>query len=416
MKKIKKLLILLFVFPTLVLAGSSLEGNMTGGSITPSPGGGGGGSNPNYNCVYYFGYSGTIPKTIKPKYATNGLRVTFFDENGKQVGNTVDVWYWLSAFYYWNDNYVSTNNYGFKVYRSTSTRFTPYVSKYEYVKGRKFKIMNIGNPYTYYYDDQSRFFKDSKGRYENSPFLYYFNTNGRNQNYLKEYFTTPSVMERYMKLAEVDKSIDISVGNYVVTLEPMISLSRMTCSSKTSYVGRYTITEIAKLGGLNKIYIDNNTLSNTSKMLYLEKDLKIGTYTFKAPKKVESMKRNNVKNLINDQGIAIAAINGSEVCYPNCKSERKYKVVYHTINLSNPFIHSKTGKVRKLDPSSNWYDKEDTIDTNIYSKTPFITVTLNPADITKIREYNSKIGFKEFGCSNFKNSFLKIFSNTNFCK
>ena len=80
------------------------------------------------------------------------------------------------------------------------------------------------------------------------------------------------------------------------------------------------------------------------------------------------------------------------------------------------FIHSKTGKVRKLDPSSNWYDKEDTIDTNIYSKTPFITVTLNPADITKIREYNSKIGFKEFGCSNFKNSFLKIFSNTNFCK
>ena len=412
MKKIRKLLILLFVFPTMVLAGSSLEGNMTGGSITPSPGGGGGGSNPNYNCVYYFGYSGK-------SYMTNGLRVTFFDENGKQVGNTVDVWYWLPKFeteFNWNSNYVSTNSYGFKVYRSTSTRFTPYVSKYEYVKGREFKIMNIGNPYTYYYDDQSRFFKDPKGNYENSPFLYYFNTNGRNQNYLKEYFTTPSVMERYMKLAEVDKSIDISLGNYVVTLEPMISLSRMTCSSKTSYVGRYTITEIAKLGGLNKIYIDNNTLSNTSKMLYLEKDLKIGTYIFKAPKQVESMKRNNVKNLLNDQGIAIAAINGSEVCYPNCKSDRKYKVVYHHINLTNPFVYSKTGEVRKLDPNSNWYDKEDTIDTNIYSKTPFITVTLNPADITKIREYNSKIGFKEFGCSNFKNSFLKIFSNTNFCK
>ena len=39
--------------------------------------------------------------------------------------------------------------------------------------------------------------------------------------------------------------------------------------------------------------------------------------------------------------------------------------------------------------------------------TPFLTVTLNPRDISKIRDYNSKIGFKEFGCSNFKNKFLK---------
>lgn len=425
MKKIKTLLILFLIFPTLVSASSSLEGNMTGGSIYPSFGGGGS-SNPNYNCVYYFGFSGVDSKTKKPQYATNGLRVTFFDKSGRQVGNTIDVWYWLEAFYYWRGEYVSTTDYGFKIYRSKSTLFTPYVTKYEYIKGREFKIMNKGNSYTYYYDDQSRYFKDSKGKYENSPFLYYFNTNDRNQNYLKEYFTTPSVMERYMKLAEVDKSIDISLGNYVVTLEPMITLSRMSCSGKTSYVGRYTITEIAKLGGLNKIYIDNNTLSNTSKMLYLERDLTVGTFTFKAPTKVDSMKKNNVKNLLNDQGIAIASINGSEVCYPDCQVptednpkpevDKKFKIVYHPINLANPFIYSKTGEVRKLNPNSNWYDKENTIDINIYSKAPFLTVTLNPADITKIREYNNKVGFKEFGCSNFKNSFSKIFSNTNFCK
>ena len=411
MKKMKLMLVTLLLLPSLVLARSSLEGNMTGGTIIPSTNNDS--STSDNSCVYYFGFSGF--DNGKPEYMTNGLRVTFFDEKGKQVGNTVDVWYWLPSFEYdWisNETLVEEKD-GFRKYSTTSALFTPYVSKYEYVNdNRKFEIKRKGNTYTYYYDVESAKFKDPKGNSLKSPFSYYFIAD--HKSYLKEYFTTQEVVERYMKIANVDSSISISLGNYVITLEPMIRLSRMSCTTGIDYSGRYTITEIAKLGYLNLIYIDNNNLSDTSKMLYLEKDLTIGSYTFKAPTEVESMKKNNVKNLLNDQGIAIAAINGSDVCYPNCKSTKKYKIVYHTINLANPFVKTDDGTNRVLSDNSNWYQKEDTIDTSVYSKEPMLTITLGPSDITKIREYN-KAGLKKYNCTEFKNKFANIFSNQNFC-
>lgn len=195
----------------------------------------------------------------------------------------------------------------------------------------------------------------------------------------------------------------------------------------------YTVGDFARLVSENK-YINNFTLRcNVPMGVRLADDFTLGNTTFTAVPSSHgkwcgySKGKFTSKNIFNDNfGVGMAIIIGKDVCKDNCqvpteddpepKVDKKFKIVYHTINLLNPFIHSKTGKVRELDPSSNWYKKENIIDTAIYSKTPFLTVTLNPADITKIREYNNKVGFKEFGCSNFKNSFLKIFSNTNFCK
>lgn len=416
MKKTKFMLATLLLLPSLVLARSSLEGNMTGSYINPSTGQGGSGGSGKNACAYYIGFTQHV-------YMTSGLRVTFYDTNGNQVGNTVDVWYWLPKFgteFNWNSNFVKqdngtfVNSLGFKVGQTTSTKFTPYISKYEYVnENRELIVMKEGNTYTYYYDDDSRYFGEAKGDYSKSPLVY---TNKADRSYLKEYFTTPAVVERYMKLAEVDKSIDVTLGNYKVTLEPLVSLSRMAGSNcSVSYVGRYTLTDIGKLWASGKIRIENENLRcNLPKYLYLEKDNVIGSYVFKAPTETRCATSGTVGDWFSNLGIGISIINGSEVCYPNCKSAKKYKIVYHTINLANPFVKTDDGTNRVLSDSSNWYQKESTIDTSIYSKEPMLTVTLGPSDITKIREYN-KDGLRNYNCTDFKNKFSNIFSNQNFC-
>lgn len=417
MKKTKFMLATLLLLPSLVLARSSLEGNMTGGYINPSTGQGGSGGSGKNACAYYIGFN--------VEWAMlNGLRITFYDMSGKQVGNTVDVWYWLKPFedeYGWAKNFIEQDNgtfknsLGFKVGQTTSTKFTPYISKYEYVTGdREFIVMKEGNTYTYYYDEDSICFDNDKcDDRSKSPLIY---TNKKDRSYLKKYFTTPSVMERYMKLAEADKNVDVALGNYKVTLEPLISLSRMDGSNcSVDYSGRYTLTDIGKLWASGKIRIENEDLRcNLPKYLYLEKDNVIGSYVFKAPTETRCATSETVGDWFSNLGIGISIINGSEVCYPNCKSAKKYKIVYHTINLANPFVKTDDGTNRVLSDSSNWYQKESTIDTSIYSKEPMLTVTLAPNDITKIREYN-KNGLRNYNCAKFKENFANIFSNQNFC-
>ena len=414
MKKMKLMLVTLLLLPSLVLARSSLEGNMTGGYINPSTGEGGAGGSGQNACAYYIGFT-------QENYMTTGLRITFFDTNGKQVGDTIDVWYWLPAFekeFDWDKNFIDdefVNGLGFKVGKTTSTKFTPYISKYEYINGnRELVVYKEGNTYTYYYDVASITFGDENNEDRSrSPLVY---TNKKDRSYLKEYFTTPSVMKRYMQLAKVDKSVDVDLGNYKVTLEPMIHLSRIngsTCS--VSYVGRYTLTDIGKLWSSGKIRIENEKLRcDLPKYLYLEEDNEIGSYVFKAPKETKCATSKTVEDWFSDLGIGISIINGSDVCYPNCKSTKKYKIVYHTINLANPFVKTDDGTNRVLSDNSNWYQKEDTIDTSVYSKEPMLTITLGPSDITKIREYN-KAGLKKYNCTEFKNKFANIFSNQNFC-
>lgn len=426
MKKTKFMLATLLLLPSLVLARSSLEGNMTGGYIKPSTGQGGSGGSGQNACAYYIGFADDWAML-------SGLRITFYDMSGKQVGNTVDVWYWLKPVdteSSWAQNFIKQddgtfkNSLGFKVGQTTSTKFTPYVSKYEYVTGdHEFIVMKEGNTYTYYYDEDSICFDNDKcddrsnDDRSKSPLIY---TNKKDRSYLKKYFTTPSVMERYMKLAEADKNVDVALGNYIVTLEPLISLSRMEGSNcSDDYSGRYTLTDIGKLWATKRIRVENEDLRcNLPKYLYLEKDNVIGSYGFKAPTETKNMcaTSETVGDWFSSLGIGISIINGSEVCYPNCKSAKKYKIVYHTINLANPFVTSKDGSTRILSNSSNWYGKEDTIKTDIYSNPPLLTVTLSPSDISKIREYNKSLkGIKNYNCAKFKENFSNIFSNQNFC-
>ncbi len=88
-----------------------------------------------------------------------------------------------------------------------------------------------------------------------------------------------------------------------------------------------------------------------------------------------------------------------------------FKVGQTTSTKFTPYI-SKYGTNRVLSDSSNWYQKESTIDTSIYSKEPMLTVTLAPSDITKIREYN-KDGLRNYNCTKFKENFSNIFSLLN---
>ena len=80
MKKTKFMLATLLLLPSLVLVRSSLQENMTGGYIKPSTGQGGLGGSCQNACAYYIGFTQDV-------YMTTGLRVTFYDTNGNQVGN-----------------------------------------------------------------------------------------------------------------------------------------------------------------------------------------------------------------------------------------------------------------------------------------------------------------------------------------
>ena len=124
-------------------------------------------------------------------------------------------------------------------------------------------------------------------------------------------------------------------------------------------------------------------------------------------------------------------IYGTEVCKENCTSGKKYKVIYHTIDLNNPFL-TENGDIREISNDSNWCEEPNAnsktckttfaIDKGIYSKTPFLTVTLTPSTIRKIKKDNKNINYSNITndtCENFWTKFKSepMFSpNTNFCK
>jgi hypothetical protein len=350
-----------------------------------------------------------------------GMRVTFYSTRGIQLGNTIDVW--SDHFFKSSKTFVEAKESLKFTYYKTITNYTyEYPTRVDYINKGKNAFQLTGGEYHYYIDEVATKMKTNP--------LRAIVDGGSGSKGLKNYFTTPEVVDRYVQLARVNADNLISSGKYYILIEPITVA--VACGSGR-YGGVYTVSDFARLVSKNP-YINNYTLRcNVPMGVRLADDFTLGNTTFTAVPSSRGKwcgyNKGNFthENIFNDKiGVGMAIIIGTDVCKDNCKVppkddpepevDKKFKIVYHPINLANPFVYSKTGEVRKLNPNSNWYDKEDTIDTNIYSKAPFLTVTLNPADITKIREYNNKVGFKEFGCSNFKNSFLKIFSNTNFCK
>ena len=417
MKKV--LLLMLVFFVSSHVNAANYDANITGTTIKPNNTTTTGGGKECPTGAYFLGNqsSGIL-----------GMRVTFYSTEGIQLGNTIDVW--SDHFYKSSKTFVEAKEgLKFTLYK-TITNFTyGYPARVDYINKGKNAFKLTGGEYHYYIDEVATKMKTNP--------LRAIVASGSGSTGLKNYFTTPEVVDRYVQLALVNADNLISSGKYYILIEP---ITVAVACGKGRYGGVYTVSDFARLVSENK-YIKNYTLRcNVPMGVRLADHFTLGKTTFTSvlnSRQYRCGKKDGPcgcakgnftpENIFNDHfGVGMAIIIGTDVCKDNCqippeddpepKVYKKYKVVYHPINLANPFVYSKTGEVRKLDPNSNWYDKEDTIDTNIYSKTPFLTVTLNPADISKIRDYNSKIGFKEFGCSNFKNKFLKIFSNTNFCK
>ena len=95
-KKILTIISILSLIPYVNAA--SYNSNMTGITVTPSKNEGGGSCN---SGSYWIGFT-------QATYKFQGLRVSFYDESGKQVGSTFDSWDWGK---YFEKNYLDSTSF-----------------------------------------------------------------------------------------------------------------------------------------------------------------------------------------------------------------------------------------------------------------------------------------------------------------
>ena len=352
-----------------------------------------------------------------------GLRISFYDNTGKQIGKTIDVW---------NQNVVSekkstqiidtedgkiAHNNGYILYKTKINHANALPSRMDYHNGFSFAL--TGGDYYYYTDNkvtgnELTYTKDAAAE-------------------MKKYFTTPEVVQRYINIANASEKLSVYQDDYVIVLETLVKVA--ACGSGI-YGGVYTVADFGSLVR-QKEYINNyNLRCNVVKYLSLERDGAIGNVTFVKPdlasKKCGYAKGNYTPNEVttSNLGVGMGFVYGSEVCKENCTSGKKYKVIYHPIDLTNPFL-TEDGEKRDISNESNWCKEPSSnsntcktvypIDKNIYSGEPILTVTLTPASIRKIREDNKTIDYSKITnttCKNFWNKFKteSIFSpTTNFC-
>ena len=332
-----------------------------------------------------------------------GLRVTFYDNKGKQVGNTIDVWNQKVTNANTDAAKVAQNN-GYTLYKIKINHANNQPSRIDYYHGVAFNL--TGSDYYYYLDSKAT-----------GDALFYTKDAAKE---MKKYFTTPEVVQRYMNITGANEIINIYQADYTIVLETLVKVG--ACGNGI-YGGVYTV---ADFGGLVKEHnsINNfNLRCNVVKYLTLEYDGTIGDIAFKKPdltlKKCGYSSGNYTPEEVttSNLGVGMGFVYGSEVCKENC-SNKRYPIVYRVFDLNNPFLN-KDGSVRNLSEKSNWYDKTDTIETDIYNKEPFLTVLLDATTIKKIREDNKKINYSNLNnvtCSKFRMDFQNIFNpQTNFC-
>ena len=434
----KKIIILILTF-LIPLSIKAINSNVTGGSVKPS-----------YNissgdCDSYSYWVGFT----QGHYQTQGLRVTFFDATGKQVGNTVDVYVWAPAFFNeYATSYSNTynkindakaqtlkNDYGFVSYyygikRGNGNNQGINHSKNYYSKVDYSKIDYSKNPITdkinfedkftndlyYFYFDQFAYNASSFSncgypdpyRYyqcatsESGP-LFYIVQDGQKAKF-KEYFSNPTVMKRYMHLAEADSLIDnIEVGDYQLLLESLMNVSACVGGS---YSGFYTTSDFYYIRQYNKVSY-TSSISSWPDWLKISSDALISGINYKTIDVKSNIFETSNPNTFFNYGIGMALVYGTEVCKDNCKANQTYKIIYRTIDLRNPFL-TINGNVRKISKESNWYNNEDKIDQDIYLKTPYLTVTLTPTVIQQIRA--DKINYSNINNSTYNQFKIKYAS------
>lgn len=518
------IMILLLLMPTIKAA--DYNSNMTGITVTPSKNSG----DESCNSSNYW-----IGATQAP-YKFQGLRISFYDEKGKQVGNTFDSWDWGK---YYEQNYLSKTKFdsynsdhdekltvkkidtileivnnveaeyekvkelnkiesshesyikiqteynkikdysllvvkyvellgkngskdfldqktiaklkevvdegkyikkvieqlklkskietatanGFTVYLQKTNHSLNYYSKVDYLKkgiteanAKHFKEKDMldGGYYVYYHDTISHATNTYKGTEVFGNLIY--SSQDATKKELRTYLTTESVMKRYLKMAGANNLVDIKEGNYTMLIEPVVSIG--ACIGGT-YSGRYTSTDFGYILSIADAGV-NISLRQFPGWLKIERDINISGINFKVadPAIYPAKHYYKPEEILSTLGTGMSAILGTEVCGDKCVSSKRYPIVYRTFDLNNPFLN-KDGSIRDLSEKSNWYDKTDTIETDIYSKGPFLTIILDPATIKQIRDDNKKINYSNLNnntCSVFRNKYKSIFNpNIDFC-
>ena len=466
----KKILILILIFPMFVFA-KNLEANVNGVVIKNKPS-----NNTNTDsssCGVNDYYWGRSDKHLE------GIRVTFYSEKGEQLGHSVDIWNQKlgtgkklssssnvteSGFTAYEDD-----SYSYYVFRTNKDKeeWSTNNSRIDYMNAGLLTdatyLKRVKGGYVYYRDtigEATSCKKTSAGNKARNPLFY----TEDGAICLKEYLTSEkdgkfAVMDRYLKLTGADQYASTSTGNYIMVLEPIVTVAG--CVDDAAHAGIYTTTEFGlltkrmctnkfnniagkkyvvgaktyhdceKVDTLDKVYtcvsnykkrywnasqkgyttecfgkgckvmcgITNFDLRwRIHKFLTLDKKVKIGDYEFKAISTSEERYKGigsgwyrlNFMETTWKDGFGMGAIIGTDLCDP-CGGT-KSKIVYRTIDLTNPFL-TLSGEKRNLLADSNWYGNESKIDSLIYQKSPLYTVTLTPTKIKSIRSDTAKISY-----------------------
>ena len=322
----------------------------------------------------------------------------------------------------------------FDVYIRKVNHSLNYYSKVDYLKrgitaetAKDFSTSDMldGGYYIYYHDTVAHASNTKElnfcGNGTNMRCYEYFgnllySSQGSAKTELRNYLTDENVMSRYLRLAGASSLVDIKEGNYTMLLEPVVSIS--SCRGG-AYSGRYTSTDIGYVLAVTNPET-NESLRQFPGWLKIEKELNLAglNFTVADPAIYVPSYFYNPTEILSKLGTGMSAILGTEVCGENCISSKRHPIVYRTFDLNNPFLN-KDGSVRDLSEKSNWYDEVDTIETDIYSKEPFLTITIDPATIKKIRANNKTINYSSLNkttCSKFRTDYSYIFNpQTNFC-
>ena len=340
------------------------------------------------------------------RVAKVGIRISFYDLQGKKLGNTIDVWNRT-------DVYSSTGDYNAKCEVSTiSKRFYKCVTSNNvfFVKGTPSRINyvnknNIPNQleqdsYTYYVD------RNYAGAIDYNPLSYTRVDTYQNAKF-KNYFTTPEVVAEYIKLAKITGIDTNNSTEYLFLLEPVVKIHHCTAPTADKIVSSADFAYFFSSYSDGKDQILNCDIPKSLSLVESGERAKVGKLQFQPPLDGSNISKED--RTTNKIGVGMYLVYGDQVC-KNCTGKRD-PIVYHTISLSHPFLDI-NGKIRTLDTNSNWHEKESTIDVDIYKKNPQYTVVLTPNIIKQIRTENKNIKYSELSTETFeqfKKNYASIF-------
>ncbi len=392
-KKHKILMFLLLVLTPITFGSAAIDDNM---GYT----GGGGGASGSIS-------SNTITAQYKGRY---GIRMSFYlVDKGSYIksGNTIDIW--------------SSKQTPDKQSTICNEICKKEINYYHGLteNGYSSKLDYMTNPKVGYDTDNSKTLSASMTAYRENQRKYIYYVDGLNPDALKyadnesnfsefrKHFTDANIIKKYAEIAGAN--IDIRKANYVILFEPVGFFGYTNSNKKIVYTdvktGIYSVTERAlardgQVGHKNSGSYATNAYCVFPHFMHLVKaneELNLGIIPQSI--KISNCGSNGSKGknystyeIVKYLGMGI--ITGKEIVINTMEN---YKVVYHPIDLNNPFLN-KDGTVRVLSEKSNWYNKQDTIDKEIYNKKPFLTVTLTPTTIKEIR--NEKVNGKKIDYNN----------------